>query len=303
MRPGDTLTDEISDLDTCFLHPLDVLHTERLHDTQAYEVQAEGYTKAGDLWLEGPSKLTVARKLSTMDLVVCAAAQAFECKDADILEDSIQPYGLGRGVIQALQEYKGHVKAQGEKCAACATGDEAGAISTGRQGVACATGTYAAVVSHGPESAAIATGTHAAALSSANRTLSGTTESYSVAEAKGLQCAAVALGFRSVAEVKYAHSTAIATGGRSLAKAGGCMSVSVTSGDSSVAWAMDDKAIAISTGYDSQAKGALGAWLVLVERAKVTGDVLSVVSVQVDGEKIKADVVYTICDGEVVEKG
>lgn len=302
---GCTLIDsETSELDTCFLHPLDVLHTDHLHDMQAYEVDVEACSIEGKLWTENPSRLlTVTRALSIQGLAACAAAQVFERKDVHILEDSVQPTGTGQGVIQALQQYKGHVKTEGERSVACTTGDEAGVISTGRLSVACATGRYTSAVSRGPSSAAIATGTHAASLSSATGTLAGTTEAYSVAVAHGLQSAAIATGFKSVAEVELAHSTAIATGGKSVAAAKGCLSVSIATGDASVAWAKDDDAVAISTGYDSQAKGALGSWLILVERDTYTGKVISVVSAQVDGEKIRENIAYTVRKGEVVEKG
>lgn len=140
---GDTLIHRgDSHLDTCFLHPLDVLHTEGLHETQFYEVDVEGYTREGNLWLENPARLTVIRKLSIQGLAACAAAHAFECKDVHILEDSVKPTGIGQGVIQALQQYKGHVKTEGERSVACTAGDEAGTISTGRLSVACATGGY-----------------------------------------------------------------------------------------------------------------------------------------------------------------
>lgn len=300
---GDTLfSSESSDIDTCFLYPLDLLHTDRLHDIQGYEVDAEDCTVSGGLWVEAPSRLTIVRKLSMLGLAACATAQAFECKDVHILEDSIQPSGIGQGVIQALQHYKGHVKTEGTKSVACATGEGAGTISTGRESVACATGGSAAVVGRGLSSAAIATGPHSAALAVGNRTLAGTSEAYSVAVAQGAHSAAIASGFRSVAEADYEGSAAVVTGRGSLAQAEGRMSVSVAVGDKSVACAKDDKAIAIATGYDSQAKGALGSWLILVERDTHTCDILSVASVQVDGEKVKADVVYTIKNGKVVEK-
>lgn len=77
-------------------------------------------------------------------------------------------------------------------------------------------------------------------------------------------------------------------------------STAATSGDSSTAAVTGEQSVAVSTGCDGRAKGALGCWLVLAERDR-NGNILVVKAAEVDGEKIKADTLYTLVFGEFVE--
>ena len=95
-------------------------------------------------------------------------------------------------------------------------------------------------------------------------------------------------------------STAATSGNDSTAATSGEQSTAATSGDYSTAATSGSESVAVSTGYKGRAKGALGCWLVLAERDN-DGHILVVKTAKVDGEKIKADTLYTLRGGEFVE--
>ena len=86
------------------------------------------------------------------------------------------------------------------------------------------------------------------------------------------------------------RSAAVNTGDRSTAANTGCWGVATVSGEESVACTL---------GYEGKAKGAKGCWLVLAEwKDNHRKDVRCF---YVDGESVKANVFYTLKDGELVE--
>ena len=52
-------------------------------------------------------------------------------------------------------------------------------------------------------------------------------------------------------------------------------------------------------GYENKAKGNIGSWLVIAERNDDV-DILSVISVKVDGKKVKADTWYKNVNNKIV---
>ena len=80
----------------------------------------------------------------------------------------------------------------------------------------------------------------------------------------------------------------------------GDWSAATNTGNESAAIVEGKESIAIVTGYESKAKGALGCWLVLIER----DDKLAIIGGQikkVDGVTIKADTFYWLKNGVLVE--
>ena len=80
----------------------------------------------------------------------------------------------------------------------------------------------------------------------------------------------------------------------------GDRSTAATSGYKSIAVAGGHESIAVAGGYQCRARGALGCWLVLAERDH-TGHILGVQAVRVDGDTIRADTLYVLRGGKVVE--
>ena len=104
------------------------------------------------------------------------------------------------------------------------------------------------------------------------------------------QSAATNTGYQSAATNTGYQRAATNTGNRSIATNTGCRSVAAVFGEESVA---------CSLGEYGKAKGAKGCWLVLAEwKDNHRKDVRCF---YVDGESVKANVFYTLKDGELVE--
>ena len=73
-----------------------------------------------------------------------------------------------------------------------------------------------------------------------------------------------------------------------------------TSGYESTAIVEGNNSIAISTGRNGRARGIKGCWIVLTERNE-DGRILSVLSFEVDGEKVKENTLYTLKNGQLKE--
>ena len=116
-------------------------------------------------------------------------------------------------------------------------------------------------------------------------------------------------GVRSAATNTGIYSVAINTGDYSAATSTEVYSVATNTGDYSAAtntgnWAAASvegmESIAIVTGKGSKAKGAVGDWLVLTERDD-EWHIMGVKAVKVTGRRIKADTLYVLKDGQVME--
>ena len=93
---------------------------------------------------------------------------------------------------------------------------------------------------------------------------------------------------------------AATSGDWSTAATSGNWATAATSGYRSTAVAGGVDSIAVAGGCQCQARGALGCWLVLAER-DTTGHILGVQAVPVDGDTIRADTLYMLRGGKVVE--
>ena len=122
----------------------------------------------------------------------------------------------------------------------------------------------------------------------------------SVAATNGDNSTAATSGYRSTAATSGDESTAATSGDWSTAVTSGDWSTAATSGDRSTAATSGDESIAVAGGYECRARGALGCWLVLAER-DTTGHILGVQAVPVDGDTIRADTLYVLRGGKVVE--
>ncbi len=94
------------------------------------------------------------------------------------------------------------------------------------------------------------------------------------------------------------------TGDQSAATNTGARSAATNTGDQSAATVEGKESVAMSIGYQGKAKGAMGCWIVLSERARdeeYDWHIIDVQSAKVDGEKIKANTFYQLKDGQFVE--
>ena len=170
-----------------------------------------------------------------------------------------------------------------EKAESCdkGTDDQSAATNTGNRSIATNTGNWSAATNTGDWSAATNTGDWSAATNTGYQSAATNTGDWSVATNTGYQSAATNTGYQSAATN---------TGYQSAATNTGCRSVAAVFGEESVA---------CSLGEYGKAKGAKGCWLVLAEwKDNHRKDVRCF---YVDGESVKANVFYTLKDGELVE--
>ena len=123
---------------------------------------------------------------------------------------------------------------------------------------------------------------------------------WSTAATSGDGATAATSGDGATAATSGDGSTAATSGDGSTAATSGDGATAATSGYWSTAATSGYESIAVAGGYQCRARGALGCWLVLAERDH-TGHILGVQAVPVDGETIRADTLYMLRGGQVVE--
>ena len=149
------------------------------------------------------------------------------------------------------------------------------------------------------ESCEKGTGNWSAATNTGDRSAATNTGDQSAATNTGYRSAATNTGYRSAATNTGCRSAATNTGDRSAATNTGCRSAATNTGDRSAAAVFGEESVACSLGEYGKAKGAKGCWLVLAEWKN--GHRKDVRCFYVDGESVKANVFYTLKDGELVE--
>ena len=143
------------------------------------------------------------------------------------------------------------------------------------------------------------TDNRSAATNTDNRSAATNTGNQSAATNTGSRSAATNTGYRSAATNTGDRSAATNTGDRSAATNTGNQSAATNTGNQSAATVLGEESVACSLGEYGKAKGAKGCWLVLAEWKD--GHRKYVRCFYVDGESVKANVFYTLKDGELVE--
>ena len=119
------------------------------------------------------------------------------------------------------------------------------------------------------------------------------------AAASGWSGNAAASGESGNAAASGESGNAAASGERGTAAASGVRGTATATGRDGRASALGEQCIAVAWGNNSLAKGALGNWIVVSERASY--GIVDAKLARVDGEIIKADTWYTLRRGEIVE--
>ena len=197
--------------------------------------------------------------------------------------------------------YRSAATNTGDRSAATNTGNRSAATNTGNYSAATNTGNYSAATNTGNYSAATNTGDRSAATNTGDRSAATNTGNRSAATNTGNYSAATNTGDLSTATNTGDRSAATNTGYRSAATNTGNYSAATNTGNRSAANVEGKDSIAIVTGRKSKAAGALGCWLVLTERDD-NMNIINVKAIKVDGKKIKANIFYTLEDGEIKEE-
>ena len=212
------------------------------------------------------------------------------------------------GVKFILEKAESCEKGTGNQSVATNTGNQSVATNTGNQSVATNTGYRSAATNTGDWSAATNTGNQSAATNTGNQSAATNTGDWSAATNTGNQSAATNTGNQSAATNTGNQSAATNTGDWSAATNTGDWSVATNTGHQSAATntgyrsaatVSGEGSVACALGYEGKAKGTKGCWLVLAEwKDNHRKDVRCF---YVDGESVKANVFYTLKDGELVE--
>ena len=201
------------------------------------------------------------------------------------------------GVIKAGAQFifelcKGSAEdhASGVSGNAAASGWSGNAAASGWSGNAAASGWRGNAAASGERGTAAASGWSGNAAASGER---GT------AAASGERGNAAASGESGNAAASGVSGNAAASGERGTAAASGVRGTATATGRDGRASALGEQCIAVAWGNNSLAKGALGNWIVVSERASY--GIVDAKLARVDGEIIKADTWYTLRRGEIVE--
>ena len=171
-----------------------------------------------------------------------------------------------------------------------ASGERGNAAASGWSGNAAASGWSGNAAASGERGTAAASGWSGNAAASGER---GT------AAASGERGNAAASGESGNAAASGVSGNAAASGERGTAAASGVRGTATATGRDGRASALGEQCIAVAWGNNSLAKGALGNWIVVSERASY--GIVDAKLARVDGEIIKADTWYTLRRGEIVE--
>ena len=113
-----------------------------------------------------------------------------------------------------------------------------------------------------------------------------------------------ATGNQGAASATGDHGAASATGYQGAASATGYQGAASATGNQGAASATGKAGVALAAGFGCKAKGAIGCAICVVERGNWDGETYPIINIKaaiVDGDIIKADTYYTLCNGELVE--
>ena len=246
-------------------NPLDVLHYYPLADgSRIFKVEC-----GGDISREDEKDT----KLACTELTVEA-----EIKIADMVKLGVKAVmdRVNKKVKEAEKIASGY-KSTGAASGNCSTGAASGNWSTGA-----ASGNWSTGAASGYKSTGAASGDCSTGAASGNWSTGAASGDCSTGAASG-NC-----------------STGAASGYKSTGAASGDCSTGAASGKYCKAEALGKDSIAVANGVHSQARGAMGCYLVLTEYDD-DGNMICAKMSKVDGKIIKENVWYTLKKGEFVE--
>ena len=221
-----------------------------------------------------------------LDGVIKAGAQFI----FELCKGSAEDHASGESGNAAASGWSGNAAASGWSGNAAASGWSGNAAASGERGTAAASGWRGNAAASGERGTAAASGWSGNAAASGER---GT------AAASGERGNAAASGESGNAAASGESGNAAASGERGTAAASGVRGTATATGRDGRASALGEQCIAVAWGNNSLAKGALGNWIVVSERASY--GIVDAKLARVDGEIIKADTWYTLRRGEIVE--
>ena len=296
-------------------NPLDVLYYYNTGSSRFCEVEGCGeVSKDGEDSKVAVSELHIKAEITLGDLVKTGIKFVFDkikYKDADKATSGYMSTAATSGdeSTAATSGNMSTAATSGNRSTAATSGNRSTAATSGKRSTAATSGYMSTAATSGDGSTAATSGIRSTAATSGYRSTAATSGNESTAATSGNESTAATSGNRSTAATSGYMSTAATSGDGSTAATSGYMSTAATSGNESTAATSGnestavvegDNSVAVSTGRDGMAKGSKGCWLVLAERDDY-GTILSLQSFKVDGEKVKANTLYTLKNGKLKE--
>ena len=114
----------------------------------------------------------------------------------------------------------------------------------------------------------------------------------------GYSSTSASSGDYSMSASSGTYSTSASSGYSSTSASSGNYSMSASSGTYSTSKATGKNSIAVANGIGVKASGVIGCYIVLTE---YKGDKMIAKMCRVDGKKIKANTLYTLAEGKIIE--
>ena len=288
-----------------------------------FDFNFEGFRKYGNLKDDNNIPLNYVSYTRDQSVASTYLSNSFAVNyGTSSVATGIRPYSSissnGMYSVSACTGYSSIVTASGEHSIAASTEEESASYTKNIFSTAVATGSSSSAVSEGTFSVASCTGSlssHAivkgrssiAACTSSNctesitngeKSISALTGNDSSSIANGKRSASVSTGELTIAKTKGEKSVALTVGIESSSLAYGKSSVAISTGIGGKAAANGENSIAIVTEKDGIASGALGSWIVFVEKDK-DGNITDIKPFKVDNETVFEDCLYRLVDGEL----
>lgn len=288
-------------------YPLDCFSYYTPSKSEFCEVEQSGKISKSNLDTKiSSSKIKIGEKLDIAGLVK-AAIEFTKAKAIDE-NDPASNYCVSSttedcSVCFATKHHSAS-SATGDCSISAVTRDCSASSATGYYCVSIATGSYSACSTTEHYGISVATGDCSVSAVTGDCSASSTTGYKSASSATGDYSTSSATGNYSASSVAGDCSVSSVIGYKGASSATGNYGVSVATGDYSTSSAENPTAIAVAWGYKSRAKGVIGSYITCTEWKENGEDkwvLVQAKTVQVDGEKIKADTYYELIDGEFVE--
>lgn len=261
--------------------------------------------------LDAPRKRRWIRELNGSDLVGCEIGipyiQMGDCNEYNLLYEwsTYQVRNQNKKRIihdSSVMLFRKIVKKSGRCCCVVISDKFYSVRTNGFCSIAVSVGDCSHATTSGEKGVVLATGDNGEAEAASFNSIAIST-GYNGTASIGSKCGvAVSTGPEGAAFSAYDEvcQTVLATGQMGKALVAGENGFAIATGVGGKAIALGRSCVAISTGMHAIAKGGLGSWIVVAGYSS-DGSIECVKCAEVDGVYIKADVYYTVYNGELLE--
>ena len=289
-------------------YPLDCLGYYAPNESVYHVVEQENITEeSGGDTKQVSSKIKIGARLDIAGLV--AASMEYVKEKVEETNNATGEWSAnsttGYGSANSTTGEWSANSTTGEWSANSATGDRSANSATGNRSANSTTGYGSANSTTGEWSANSTTGNRSANSATGNGSANSTTGEWSANSATGNGSANSTTGDWSANSATGNGSANSATGNGSANSATGYGSANISTGIDCKNTSGQEGVISVGWGRNNKCRGAIGSYLVLVEREEGDGEKYPMIGepvlVKVDGKKIKENVWYMLKNGAITE--